>query len=78
VVILAAIGGIWIPTFMMSKTMNIISKLSPLNWGLDAYYGIFLRNAGVSDSLIYIIPLLLFALACILASWLFNRFKSAD
>lgn len=78
VVILAAIGGIWIPTFMMSETMNIISKLSPLNWGLDAYYGIFLRNAGVSDSIGYIFSLILFAFACIIASWFYNRFKSAD
>jgi ABC-2 type transport system permease protein len=78
VVILAAIGGIWIPTFMMSKTMNFISNLSPLNWGLDAYYAIFLRNAGVSESLIYILSLVLFALTCMIASWLYNRFKSAD
>ena len=75
VVILAAIGGIWIPTFMMSETMNTVSKLSPLNWGLDAYYDIFLRNAGVSEILIYVLPLLLFALSCFIASWLYNRFK---
>jgi len=78
VVILAAIGGIWIPTFMMSETMNTISKLSPLNWGLDAYYDIFLRNAGISETLGYIFPLLLFALICMIASWLYNRFKSAN
>jgi ABC-2 type transport system permease protein len=78
VVILAAIGGIWIPTFMMSEKMNILSKLSPLNWGLDAYYDIFLRNADVSDILIYILPLLLFALGCILASWLYNRYKTSN
>jgi ABC-2 type transport system permease protein len=77
VVILAAIGGIWIPTFMMSEKMNIVSKLSPLNWGLDAYYDIFLRNADVSDILIYILPLFLFALICILASWLYNRYKGS-
>jgi ABC-2 type transport system permease protein len=78
VVILAAIGGIWIPTFMMSETMNTVSKLSPLNWGLDAYYDIFLRNAGVSDILIYVLPLFLFALGCIIASWLYNRFKTSN
>jgi len=78
VVILAAIGGIWIPTFMMSETMNTVSKLSPLNWGLDAYYDIFLRNAGVSGILIYILPLFLFALGCIIASWLYNRFKTSN
>lgn len=77
VVILAAIGGIWIPTFMMSETMNTISKLSPLNWGLNAYYDIFLRNANVSDILNFVLPLLLFALGCIITSWLYNRYKAS-
>ncbi len=77
VVILAAIGGIWVPIFMMSETMIKVSKLSPLNWGLNAYYDIFLRNTSVSGIINYIIYLLLFSLSCILAAWLYNRYKNA-
>lgn len=77
VVILAAIGGIWVPTFMMSETMNTISKLSPLNWGLNAYYDIFLRNAGISEVLVYIFSLLLFAFVCIAVAWFYNRYKKS-
>ena len=77
VVILAAIGGIWVPIFMMSETMIKISKLSPLNWGLNAYYDIFLRNTSVSGIINYVFYLLLFSLSCILAAWLYNRYKNA-
>ena len=37
VVIMAAVGGIWVPTFMMTDLMQTISKISPLNWGLTGY-----------------------------------------
>ncbi len=76
VVILAAIGGIWVPVFMMSETMVKISRLSPLNWGLNAYYDIFLRNEPVSGILHYVLYLLIFASSCIVAAWLYNRFKN--
>jgi ABC-2 type transport system permease protein len=34
VIILAAIGGVWVPTFVMPEVMKQISVISPLNWGL--------------------------------------------
>jgi len=77
VVILAALGGIWVPTFMMSEMMNTLSKLSPLNWGLNAYYNIFLRNASVLDIIPYIVSLFLFSLVCITVAWLYNRYKKS-
>ncbi len=52
VIILAAIGGIWVPVFAMPKIMQIIAKSSPMNWGLDAFYDVLLRNV----SLLEIIP----------------------
>lgn len=77
VVILAAIGGVWVPTFLMSDTMIKVSKLSPLNWGLNAYYDIFLRNAGISEILPYVFLLLLFFVFTIAAAWLYNRYKKS-
>jgi ABC-2 type transport system permease protein len=47
VIILAALGGLWVPVFMMPKMMQFISKLSPLNWGLEGFYRIFLHGDGV-------------------------------
>ncbi|WP_167470935.1 ABC transporter permease [Flavobacterium cupreum] len=52
VLILAAVGGVWVPVFAMPKIMQIIAKSSPMNWGLEAFYDVLLRNV----SLLEIIP----------------------
>ena len=77
VVILAALGGIWVPTFIMSEMMVKVSKLSPLNWGLNGYYEVFLRNAGVTDVLGYIGLLSLFFVSCIGLAFLYNKYKKS-
>jgi len=64
VVILAAIGGVWIPSFMMSQTMQTISKLSPLNWGLSGFYNIFVRDGNTASVLPECTALCLFFVAC--------------
>ena len=46
VVILAALGGIWVPVFMMPSIMQMLSRVSPLNWGLEGFYDVFLRGGG--------------------------------
>jgi len=78
VVILAAIGGVWVPLFMMSDTMVFISKLSPLNWGLNAYLDIFLRDAETMDILGYVIALWAFFLVCISVSYFYNKLKRTN
>lgn len=75
VVILAAIGGIWVPSFMMSDLMVSVSKVSPLNWGLNAYYDIFLRNSGIVDILPNIGLLVGFAFICLSISFLYLKNK---
>lgn len=47
VIILAAIGGIWVPVFMMTNLMQAASIISPLNWSLDGFYDILLRGGGL-------------------------------
>ena len=69
VVILAAIGGIWVPTFMMSDFMQILSMMSPLNWALNGYYDIFLRDSGFLEIMNYVLYLILFFVVCIFFSW---------
>lgn len=60
VVILAAIGGVWVPVFAMPKFMQTFSGLSPMNWGLNAFYDVFLRNVGLKELVPEITLLLLF------------------
>ena len=55
VVILAAVGGVWIPVFAMPKMMQIFAQISPMNWGLNCFYDVIIRN----NSFIEIFPELL-------------------
>jgi ABC-2 type transport system permease protein len=48
-IILAALGGIMIPKFVMPDFMQTLSVLSPMSWGLDGFLDIFLRNGNVLD-----------------------------
>lgn len=57
IVILAALGGLMVPAFAMPDSFQMIIKLSPLHWCLEAYYGLFLEGGKLNDVLINIIPL---------------------
>ena len=60
VIILAAIGGIWVPVFAMPKMMQVIAQSSPMNWGLNAFYDVLLRHGSIIDILPEISLLFLF------------------
>jgi len=77
VVILAAIGGIWVPVFVMPKTMQLLSKISPMNWGLEAFYDVFLRNLSLRHILPEIGLLLLFFIITIILALVYNRSQNA-
>lgn len=75
VIILAAIGGIWVPTFVMPEVMKNISVISPLNWGLEAFYGIFLRNFGLKEIFPEVAKLLAFFAASLGGAYLYQKYK---
>jgi ABC-2 type transport system permease protein len=75
VIILAAIGGIWVPTFVMPEVMKKIAVISPLNWGLEAFYGIFLRNFGFKEIFPEVAKLLLFFAASLGGSYLYQKYN---
>lgn len=77
VVILAAIGGVWVPVFAMPKFMQVISNLSPMNWGLNAFYDVFLRNVGFLELVPEISLLFLFFLGTTLIAILYNDKKNS-
>ncbi len=47
--ILAAIGGIMVPTFVMPELMQHIAALSPMNWALEGFFAVLLRQGGWSQ-----------------------------
>lgn len=77
VVILAAIGGVWVPVFAMPKIMQTLSQLSPMNWGLNAFYDVFLRDVGLSEILPEISLLALFFIVTVTLAIIYNKRKNA-
>lgn len=75
VIIMAALGGIWVPIFMMPAIMQKISVISPLNWGLEGFYTIFLRNGGLGDIWLQLFLLLAFCVIAMLVAFHFLHLK---
>jgi ABC-2 type transport system permease protein len=75
VVILAAIGGLWVPVFIMPAFMQTLSRISPLNWGLEGFYDVFLRGAGIGEVWPYIALLLGFFLVMLSSALYYNNMK---
>ena len=77
VVILAAMGGVWVPVFVMPKMMQALSNFSPMNWGLNAYYDVFLRNSSFIGIVPEITTLFLFFIGTTIISIVYNEKKNA-
>lgn len=77
VVILAAIGGVWVPVFAMPKIMQYVSHISPMNWGLNAFYDVILRNGNLLDILPELIYLFLFFIISTSIAILYDKKKRA-
>jgi ABC-2 type transport system permease protein len=73
VVLLAAIGGVWIPVYILPHSMQVVSSISPLSWGLELCNDIFLRNTAFSMLLPDISKLLAFAAVCLGLSYFFHN-----
>ncbi|MGG1920715.1 ABC transporter permease [Chryseobacterium cucumeris] len=77
VVVLAAIGGIWVPVFLMPEFMQTVAKFSPMNWGLNAYYDIILRNSGIGGIAKELVFLFLFYIATVAISIFYEKKQNA-
>lgn len=73
IVLLAAIGGVWVPVYILPHAMQLLSSISPLSWGLELCNDIFLRSTSFKDLLPYIGKLLFFATACLGLSYYFHN-----
>ena len=68
VVILAAIGGIVVPSFAMPESLHLLMKISPLHWCMEAYNTLFLENGYFKNVLFSLIPILAIIAAMQLAA----------
>ena len=64
--IFSAIGGIWVPAYVMPSIMRTISEISPLKWAMDGFYGLFLRGEGFVDIIPHFFKLAVFFAVCLL------------
>ncbi len=58
IVILAALGGILVPSFAMPDSFRILMKLSPLHWCLESYYELFLEGGNSVDVFKNVLPII--------------------
>lgn len=64
VVIMAALGGIWVPLYIMSDTMIFIGHLSPMNWAMEAFNDVFLRGESLLNIILQTWHLWIFGVVC--------------
>lgn len=72
-IIISAIGGIWVPVYLMPEIMQKIAIISPLNWGISAFYDIILRNGNLMDVSNELLYLSLFFIATFALSLWINK-----
>ncbi|MBS1629483.1 MAG: ABC transporter permease [Bacteroidetes bacterium] len=49
IVILSALGGIWVPAEILPKVMQGMARCSPLHWGLEGIQNVILRQGSWAD-----------------------------
>ena len=70
IIIFAALGGIWVPIFVMPEYLQFISKFSPLHWCLEGFYILFLKGGNFVELFNILIPLFIFIVCCQLIAYL--------
>jgi len=73
-ILMAAIGGVMVPKFVMPEAMQRVAELSPMNWGLEGMLAVLLRGSDIGGVLLSSAKLMGFAaLMVVFAVLLFRR-----
>lgn len=73
IIIFAAIGGIWVPSFVMPEYLQTIGQISPLYWCLKGFYSLFLLDGAWKELQLTLLFLGIFIFVC--QSLIFVRIK---
>ena len=74
VVILAMIGGIFVPVHMLPDSLRSLSWISPLRWGTDVFLGVFARSGGIRSIWMELVLLIIFfSVSLIVSVKIFDR-----
>lgn len=75
IVVLAALGGLWVPVYLMGSLMKHMASFSPLNWAHSAFLDLFLRGDDLGDILPDLIKLLAFFTVTISIAAIYRTLK---
>lgn len=75
-VLMAALGGIMVPLFVMPAAMQELAQFSPMNWGLEGLLTVLLRGGDASAVLSEAAKLWAFASLMLLAGYVLFRRQS--
>jgi ABC-2 type transport system permease protein len=75
IVILSAIGGVWVPLFAMPEIMRNIGMISPLNWALEAFNDLFLRGGNITTVFPEISFLLVFFILNMICAFVVAKYR---
>jgi ABC-2 type transport system permease protein len=76
VVILSAIGGVWVPVYVMPEILQSVSRFSPMSWGLESFNDLFLRQASIPTILPNVLRLIGFAFAALMVSVVIHKSRT--
>lgn len=68
-VLMGAVGGIMVPTFVMPPAMQALAAVSPMNWALEGLLAVLLREGGVGGALPFALRLAVLALVALALAW---------
>lgn len=72
-VLMAAVGGVMVPTFVMPEVMQHISAYSPMNWGLNGLLAILLNQQSLAGVLPFVSKLIAFAMVMFFLAMVFFK-----
>lgn len=75
-IILAALGGIMVPKFVMPKFMQDATEFSPMSWGLESFLEVFVRGGSFSDISHYVYNMVFFAIICLILAYILLQKRS--
>ena len=73
IILMAAIGGIMVPAHVMPETMQQLTWISPMAWGLKAFQELLLNRSGLDGIGRYLLLLSTFSFATLTAAVLVYR-----
>ena len=72
-IIMAAIGGVMVPKFVMPEFMQKLAEFSPMDWGLEGMLAVLLHGSDMVDVLLPAAKLMGFATFMVIIAVLFFR-----